>query len=54
MSDRLRCPSCGQVIDRGDARRQGREDEVAALTCPTCGAGIGDDDELLHDPVIGP
>jgi hypothetical protein len=55
MSERtLRCPGCGQTIEVDSATAKGRNDEDAPLTCPTCGAGIGRDGELLHDPAIGP
>jgi predicted RNA-binding Zn-ribbon protein involved in translation (DUF1610 family) len=50
----LRCPGCGQVIEVDSAAAKARGDDDAPLTCPTCGAGIGRDGELVHDPAIGP
>jgi predicted RNA-binding Zn-ribbon protein involved in translation (DUF1610 family) len=54
VSDELRCPGCGQVIDTSDAADKGEADAAAPLTCPTCGAGIDRDGNLVHDPVLGP
>jgi hypothetical protein len=55
MSERtLHCPGCGQVIEVESATTKARDDDDAPLTCPTCGAGIGRDGELVHDRAIGP
>jgi endogenous inhibitor of DNA gyrase (YacG/DUF329 family) len=53
-TESIRCPGCGAVVEREEAAEKGREDDAAPLTCPTCGAGIGKDGELVHEPAVGP
>lgn len=50
----IRCPSCGAEVPRRAAEDKGEEDPHAQLTCPTCGAGIDDEGDLVHEPVVGP
>lgn len=50
----IRCPSCGAEVTRGAAEEKGEGDPEAQHTCPTCGAGIDDEGNLLHEPAVGP
>jgi endogenous inhibitor of DNA gyrase (YacG/DUF329 family) len=53
-ADTVRCPACGAEIARDDAEDKGEDDPHARLTCPTCGAGIDPDGNLVHEPAVGP
>jgi endogenous inhibitor of DNA gyrase (YacG/DUF329 family) len=50
----LECPACGSTVEVGDAEEKGQEDPHARLTCPTCGAGLDREGNLVHEPAVGP
>ena len=53
-NDIIRCPACGADVPRDEAAERSRQDPVAELTCPVCGAGLDSTGGLEHEPVIGP
>jgi endogenous inhibitor of DNA gyrase (YacG/DUF329 family) len=50
----VRCPGCGTELRLAEARERADADEQAPLTCPTCGAGFDRDENVVHEPAIGP
>jgi endogenous inhibitor of DNA gyrase (YacG/DUF329 family) len=50
----VECPACGHQVPLPDAEERGDQDELAPLSCPTCGAGFDREGNLRHEPAIGP
>jgi uncharacterized protein YbaR (Trm112 family) len=50
----VRCPGCRTELRLAEARRKAEDDERAPLTCPTCGTGFDEVENLVHEPAVGP
>jgi endogenous inhibitor of DNA gyrase (YacG/DUF329 family) len=50
----VRCPGCGTELRFAEAREKAEQDDEAPLTCPTCGAGFDQTENLVHEPAVGP